>query len=71
MCWEIGRLPRKVLIIKKKDNPEATETLIRMVKWLQEREISVIVEPAVFDELQLPGVTTWDEGVSDNNDNNG
>lgn len=42
-----------------------------MVKWLQEREISVIVEPAVFDELQLPGVTTWDEGVSDNNDNNG
>ena len=52
-----------MLIIKKKDNPEATETLLRMIKWLQEREIAVMVEPAVYDELNFSTVTTWDEGV--------
>ena len=63
MCWDKGVRPRQVLIIKKKDNPEATETLLRMIKWLQEREIAVMVEPAVYDELNLPSVTTWDKGV--------
>ena len=57
-----------MLIIKKKGNPEATETLLRMIKWLQERQIAVIVEPAVYDELNLPNVTTWDEGVSRHRD---
>lgn len=63
LCWAQGKQPRRALIVKKKDNIEATEVLIKMVEWLQERNVEVLVEPHVVDEVSLPSVRTWSESV--------
>lgn len=41
----------------------ATKVLHRIVSWLKERDVSVMVEPNVFRELQVDTVTTWNESV--------
>lgn len=34
-----------------------------MVEWLQERNVEVLVEPHVVNEVSLPCVRTWSESV--------
>ena len=63
LCWDRGARPHRVLVVKKKDNPMATKVLHRIVSWLKERDVSVMVEPNVFRELQVDTVTTWNESV--------
>ena len=63
LCWDRGARPHRVLVLKKKGNPMATEVLLKIVSWLRDRDISVMVEPTVYKELQVDTVTTWDESV--------
>ena len=49
----------------------ATEVLLKIVSWLRDRDISVMVEPTVYKELQVDTVTTWDESVSVKEDSDG
>lgn len=52
--------PRAVLIIKKPNEPEVTETFIRIASWLKkEKNLRVIVEPSVHAELKLEDIETW------------
>lgn len=67
---EVAR-PHRVLVLKKKGNPMATEVLLKIVSWLRDRDISVMVEPTVYKELQVDTVTTWDESVSVKEDSDG
>ena len=51
------------MIVKKKNNDQATTTLLEIASWLHSQGISVLVEPQVFEELQSDVVETWNEEV--------
>lgn len=59
LCWNTGARPRRALVIKKTGNLAATEVLRRMIDWLRERDITVMVEPQVYNELHDDSVITW------------
>jgi len=51
-------------VIKKTGNLAATEVLRRMIDWLRERDITVMVEPQVYNELHNDSVITWSPSVA-------
>nr|CCA23208.1 NAD kinase putative [Albugo laibachii Nc14] len=52
--------PRTVLIIKKPNEPEVTDTLVSIASWLtKKKKLRVVVEPSVHAELKLKGTETW------------
>lgn len=55
--------PRRVLIIKKKYNNDASKVLRTMIDWFNNQGIQVMVEPDVFEELQPCNISTWKEEV--------
>ena len=55
--------PRRVLIIKKKYNNDASKVLRGMIDWFNNQGIQVMVEPDVFEELQPCNISTWKEEV--------
>lgn len=50
--------------MKKKNNPNATTLMKKMIGWLADQGIGVMVEPDVYEEIQPCAVTTWREEVS-------
>lgn len=63
LCWVGEGKPTRVVIVKKKNNDDATATLLEIAAWLRSQGISVLVEPDVFEELQSDLVETWNEEV--------
>ncbi|TYZ62996.1 hypothetical protein PybrP1_008563 [[Pythium] brassicae (nom. inval.)] len=52
--------PKAVLIIKKPNDTDVTQTLIRFAHWLmQDKKLAVYIEPAVHEELAIPHTKTW------------
>lgn len=51
------------MIVKKKNNDDATLVLLQIAAWLHARNIDVYVEPQVFQELQSDLLHTWREEV--------
>ncbi|KAG6580343.1 NAD kinase [Phytophthora cinnamomi] len=52
--------PKTVLIVKKPNEPDTTDMLVRLTAWLhKEKKINVFLEPTVYDELALPHTKTW------------
>ncbi|KAI9912250.1 hypothetical protein PsorP6_009335 [Peronosclerospora sorghi] len=52
--------PKTVLMVKKPNEPETTDMLLRLVPWLQkEKHIDVLLEPPVHEEVALPNTATW------------
>ncbi|CAI5743525.1 unnamed protein product [Hyaloperonospora brassicae] len=52
--------PKTVLIVKKPNEPEITDMLVRLASWLQkEKNIDVFLEPSVYKEVTLPNAKTW------------
>lgn len=52
--------PKAVLIIKKPNDTDVTQTLIRFANWLlHEKKLAVYIEPVVHKELALPHTKTW------------
>lgn len=51
------------MIVKKKNNDDATLVLLQIAAWLHTRNIDVYVEPQVFQELQSDLLHTWREEV--------
>ncbi|GMF25933.1 unnamed protein product [Phytophthora fragariaefolia] len=52
--------PKTVLIVKKPNEPDTTDMLVRLTSWLhKEKKINVFLEPTVHDELELPNTKTW------------
>lgn len=53
--------PKSVLIIKKPNDTDVTQTLIRFSHWLmKEKKLAVYIEPVVHEELRIPNAKTWD-----------
>ncbi|POM77084.1 LOW QUALITY PROTEIN: NAD kinase, partial [Phytophthora palmivora] len=52
--------PKTVLIVKKPNEPDTTDMLVRLAPWLvKEKKIDVYLEPTVYEELALPSTKTW------------
>ncbi|CAI5744247.1 unnamed protein product [Peronospora destructor] len=52
--------PKSVLIVKKPNEPETTDMLVRLAPWLhKEKNIDIFLEPAVHAEISLPNTKTW------------
>lgn len=53
--------PKAVLIIKKPNDNDVTQTLIRFTRWfVKEKKLAVYLEPSVHKELTIPNTKTWD-----------
>ncbi|KAE9047952.1 hypothetical protein PR003_g917 [Phytophthora rubi] len=58
--------PKTVLIVKKPNEPDTTDMLVRLTSWLRkEKKINVFLEPTVYDELALPHTKTWGSKAED------
>ncbi|CAH0475588.1 unnamed protein product [Peronospora belbahrii] len=52
--------PKAVLIVKKPNEPETTDMLVRLAIWLhKEKNIDIFFEPSVHEEILLPNTKTW------------
>lgn len=52
--------PKTVLIVKKPNEPDTTDMLVRLTSWLhKEKKINVFLEPTVHNELSLSHTKTW------------
>ncbi|CAH0484807.1 unnamed protein product [Peronospora farinosa] len=52
--------PKSVLIVKKPNEPETTDMLVRLAPWLHtEKNIDIFLEPDVHEEISLPNTKTW------------
>ncbi|KAG7400752.1 hypothetical protein PHYBOEH_004558 [Phytophthora boehmeriae] len=52
--------PKTVLIVKKPNEPDTTDVLTRLSAWLnKEKNLDVLLEPPVHEELALPNTRTW------------
>ncbi|KAL8024583.1 putative NAD kinase, ENTH domain, NAD kinase/diacylglycerol kinase-like domain superfamily [Plasmopara halstedii] len=52
--------PRTVLVVKKPNESETTDMLVRLTSWLsKEKKMEVVLEQSVFEELALPHTKTW------------
>lgn len=52
--------PKTVLVVKKPNEPFITDTLVRLVAWLQkEKNLVVLLEPSVHADLAIPHTKTW------------
>ncbi|KAG1711522.1 hypothetical protein DVH05_008775 [Phytophthora capsici] len=52
--------PKTVLVVKKPNEPDTTEMLVRLAPWLhKEKKIDIYLEPSVHEELALPDTKTW------------
>lgn len=59
LIWD--EKPTRVLIIKKPNEPEVTNVLIRVAEYLYTMGLQVYIEPIVYNELNLPCTTTWED----------
>uniref|UniRef100_A0AAV1UNL2 NAD(+) kinase n=1 Tax=Peronospora matthiolae TaxID=2874970 RepID=A0AAV1UNL2_9STRA len=58
LMWDES--PKTVLIVKKPNDPEIADVLVRLASWLQkEKSIDIFLEPTVHDEVKLPNARTW------------
>ncbi|RLN98688.1 hypothetical protein BBJ28_00016231 [Nothophytophthora sp. Chile5] len=60
LMWD--EAPKSVLLVKKPNDPEITDTLVRLAAWLhKEKRLDVYLEPPVHSELVLPNTKTWNK----------
>ncbi|KAL4154829.1 hypothetical protein PRNP1_006945 [Phytophthora ramorum] len=58
--------PKTVLIVKKPNEPETTDMLVRLASWLhKEKKIDIFLEPTVQEELALSYTKTWSDKPGD------
>lgn len=57
LWWPNGK-PRRVLIVKKPTNPEASSVMEGIAAWLKQHDVHVMVEPVVQRE-EFPHLASW------------